>query len=200
MQAGESYAYDSPPGQSTQQDPIGIAGGANVYGFASGDPINFSDPFGLMPAWELAALAVKSKVNPTGGVVRGCDTNYGCGNFGASRDGGARSHAGADYTGTEGQGVRAVISGTVRIGRPYASGKDAETLQLVEITAFDGSETAKQMYVSPGSGIQNGAVVLAGQTIGALQSLQGRYKGITEHSHTELRRDGAAIDPASVIP
>ena len=47
MQAGESYAYDSPPGQSTQQDPIGIAGGANVYGFASGDPVNLSDPFGL---------------------------------------------------------------------------------------------------------------------------------------------------------
>jgi hypothetical protein len=28
-------------------DPIGIAGGLNVYGFANGDPINFSDPFGL---------------------------------------------------------------------------------------------------------------------------------------------------------
>ena len=34
-------------GQCTQQDPIGIAGGANVYGFASGDPVNFADPFGL---------------------------------------------------------------------------------------------------------------------------------------------------------
>ena len=32
---------------STQQDPIGIAGGANVYGFADGDPVNFLDPFGL---------------------------------------------------------------------------------------------------------------------------------------------------------
>lgn len=30
-------------------DPIGIAGGLNVYGFAGGDPINFSDPFGLCP-------------------------------------------------------------------------------------------------------------------------------------------------------
>lgn len=33
----------------TQQDPIGIAGGANVYGFASGDPVTYSDPFGLCP-------------------------------------------------------------------------------------------------------------------------------------------------------
>jgi hypothetical protein len=33
-------------------DPIGIAGGLNVYGFAGGDPINFSDPFGLCPYSE----------------------------------------------------------------------------------------------------------------------------------------------------
>jgi uncharacterized protein RhaS with RHS repeats len=28
-------------------DPIGIAGGLNVYGYAAGDPVNFNDPFGL---------------------------------------------------------------------------------------------------------------------------------------------------------
>ena len=39
--------YDAGTGQSTQQDPIGIAGGANVYGFVGGDPVNFDDPFGL---------------------------------------------------------------------------------------------------------------------------------------------------------
>jgi hypothetical protein len=36
-------------GLYTQQDPIGIAGGLNLYGYANGDPINFSDPFGLNP-------------------------------------------------------------------------------------------------------------------------------------------------------
>jgi uncharacterized protein RhaS with RHS repeats len=36
-------------GLLTQEDPIGIAGGLNLYGFANGDPINFSDPFGLCP-------------------------------------------------------------------------------------------------------------------------------------------------------
>jgi RHS repeat-associated protein len=34
-------------GQFTQTDPIGLAGGLNLYGYAGGDPINFSDPFGL---------------------------------------------------------------------------------------------------------------------------------------------------------
>ncbi|MEX2110506.1 MAG: hypothetical protein WD802_07885, partial [Gemmatimonadaceae bacterium] len=34
-----------------QPDPIGIAGGLNSYGFANGDPVNFSDPFGLCTPW-----------------------------------------------------------------------------------------------------------------------------------------------------
>jgi RHS repeat-associated protein len=41
--------YDPATGQFTQLDPIGLAGGLNSYGFAAGDPINFSDPFGLCP-------------------------------------------------------------------------------------------------------------------------------------------------------
>jgi uncharacterized protein RhaS with RHS repeats len=39
--------YDPASGQFTQPDPIGIAGGMNVYGFAAGDPVSFSDPYGL---------------------------------------------------------------------------------------------------------------------------------------------------------
>jgi len=39
--------YDPLTGRFTQEDPIGLAGGLNLYGFAGGDPVNFSDPFGL---------------------------------------------------------------------------------------------------------------------------------------------------------
>ncbi len=41
--------YDPVSARFTQEDPIGLAGGINVYGFAGGDPVNFSDPFGLCP-------------------------------------------------------------------------------------------------------------------------------------------------------
>lgn len=40
-------SYDSRAGCFTQEDPIGLAGGLNLYGYADGDPINKSDPFGL---------------------------------------------------------------------------------------------------------------------------------------------------------
>lgn len=44
-------------GRFTQEDPIGLAGGLNLYGFAAGDPINLSDPTGLCPCLAIAAAA-----------------------------------------------------------------------------------------------------------------------------------------------
>ena len=41
--------YEPTTGRFTQEDPIGLAGRLNPYGFANGDPVNFSDPFGLCP-------------------------------------------------------------------------------------------------------------------------------------------------------
>jgi RHS repeat-associated protein len=39
--------YDPESGKFTQEDPIGLAGGVNLYGFANGDPASFADPYGL---------------------------------------------------------------------------------------------------------------------------------------------------------
>jgi len=38
--------YDPASGRFTQVDPIGLGGGLNSYGFAGGDPVSYSDPFG----------------------------------------------------------------------------------------------------------------------------------------------------------
>ena len=41
--------YSPEQGRFISEDPIGLAGGLNLYGFAEGDPVNYSDPFGLSP-------------------------------------------------------------------------------------------------------------------------------------------------------
>jgi hypothetical protein len=41
--------YDPTTGQFTQTDPVGVAGGLNAYGFAAGDAVSYSDPYGLCP-------------------------------------------------------------------------------------------------------------------------------------------------------
>jgi RHS repeat-associated protein len=47
LQYKRNRYYDPRSGQFTQEDPIGLAGGMNLYGYANGDPVNYSDPFGL---------------------------------------------------------------------------------------------------------------------------------------------------------
>jgi RHS repeat-associated protein len=61
--------FDPASGRFTQEDPIGLAGGLNLYGFAKGDPVTFSDPFGLFDVEitdaqtesEIAEMRAKSK-------------------------------------------------------------------------------------------------------------------------------------------
>lgn len=92
--------YDPATARFTQEDPAGIAGGLNAYGFAAGDPINFADPFGLCPqaaggdgktdvyadcpegtsgyyAWK-AAQGKGGFVNNVKGAVASCNESTGC--------------------------------------------------------------------------------------------------------------------------
>jgi RHS repeat-associated protein len=45
--SSRARVYDPISGRFTQEDPAGLAGGLNAYGFVGGDPVNYSDPFGL---------------------------------------------------------------------------------------------------------------------------------------------------------
>lgn len=48
LQYRRNRYYNPQTGRFTQEDPIGLAGGMNSYGFANGDPASYSDPFGLL--------------------------------------------------------------------------------------------------------------------------------------------------------
>jgi RHS repeat-associated protein len=88
--------YDPQTGRFTQEDPIGLGGGLNLYGFAAGDPVNFSDPFGLCPpdnpdsyadceagtsgwyAYRLATGEGNRFLNNVGGVLTSCNESVLC--------------------------------------------------------------------------------------------------------------------------
>ena len=52
-------SYDPNTARFTQEDPLGLAGGLNLYGFAGGDLVDFSDPFELQPCPLQPILASK---------------------------------------------------------------------------------------------------------------------------------------------
>ncbi|MBX3174976.1 MAG: RHS repeat-associated core domain-containing protein [Gemmatimonadaceae bacterium] len=57
--------YDPTTGRFTQPDPIGLAGGLNLYWYGDGDPVNNSDPLGLcVGCASLAASAVQRRFEP----------------------------------------------------------------------------------------------------------------------------------------
>jgi RHS repeat-associated protein len=41
--------YDPQSGRFLTQDPIGLAGGVNLYAYAGNNPVSYSDPYGLCP-------------------------------------------------------------------------------------------------------------------------------------------------------
>jgi RHS repeat-associated protein len=45
--------YDPRLGRFVSEDPIGLAGGINLYAYAGNDPVNNTDPFGLDPCTQL---------------------------------------------------------------------------------------------------------------------------------------------------
>jgi RHS repeat-associated protein len=66
LQYKRNRYYDPSTGRFTQEDPAGLAGGLDAYGFAGSDPVNFSDPFGLKPCQDASGKKIDCP-QPDGG-------------------------------------------------------------------------------------------------------------------------------------
>lgn len=134
--------------------------------------------------------------NPTGHDTRKTDA-YGCGEFGASRDGGARRHEGVDFLADAEQPLVAPISGYVsKIGFAYPGDN---VLKFVEITNPALRYTARVFYIDPQ--VELGHAVRLGQRIGVHHTLEQKYPGgMTDHVHLEvIDNRGERIDATRLI-
>lgn len=130
------------------------------------------------------------------GIRRGSD-KWGSGSFGAPR--GARQHNGVDISVSLGEAVLSPIDAKlVRIAYPYATDLSL-TGVLLEGVGRHAGFTVKIFYMAPEMS-KIGTQVVAGERIGAAQSLLTKYPGIRNHIHLEVRQNGVVIDPQTLIP
>jgi len=106
--------YDQETGRWTQEDPIGIAGGVNLYQFSGNNPAVFTDPFGLCdPKKDKAKCELVAQL--TVGATLGVKEGFKLGSFigvdlrtGATAEFGTRKTVNLESDQVEDEGVRDV--------------------------------------------------------------------------------------------
>ncbi len=125
--------------------------------------------------------------------IRGTD-KFGCGAFGASRDGGQRTHQGVDIITVDGDPFHSLCDGTVNsFGYAY---KGNFKFRIVNIRK-DNGDMWRYFYVEPA--VELGMKIKTGQQIGTTQTLKFKYPGITPHVHFEIVKDKQHIDPTEFV-
>lgn len=115
---------------------------------------------------------------------------WGSGEWGASRDGGSRTHKGVDYCMWPGSLFLCPMSGTVtKLG--YAYPDDLTQWRYVELV--EGEYRARFFYITPS--VAESQIVRKGDPLGTVEDLRERYNGITPHVHISLWRGSQRLNP-----
>ena len=137
--------YDPQLGRFLSEDPIGIAGGLNLYAYAGNDPVNARDPSGTVvildpvtvsgdgDSWYAGLMGLSS--GDRGGSLGGLRGAGGRGGFGGAGGRGGEGGNGANATAPSGICAQATYAGTIYIDASIA----AQAASFINQAVIDGA-------------------------------------------------------------
>ncbi|MBX3175270.1 MAG: peptidoglycan DD-metalloendopeptidase family protein [Gemmatimonadaceae bacterium] len=178
---------------------MGLAGGVNQYGYVGGDPVNFSDPFGLDCKDSSGNRVPCPPLSGTLKLARlvGSESTRGSGFVQRTREDGSKyQHQGVDLEAAPGSDVFAMFDGVVTRAVGEEDG-NAAGLRVTIKSDADGSETTSYWHLSSVD-VVVGQRVTGGQKIGSSGTsgnADPAVSGRRPHLHARRQVNGQDVDP-----
>ncbi|XP_048885701.1 leukocyte cell derived chemotaxin 2, tandem duplicate 1 [Brienomyrus brachyistius] len=140
-----------------------------------------SRPVGVVSrSSEMVKFGTLCKGNPAN-KPRGCD-KFGCGNYGARRDGRKRKHLGLDISCSDGDTVLTPFDVNISgLARPYKNNKNPAINDGVGLSGQ--GLCFKLFYVKPA---KTSGMLRKGEQVGTMLPMQKVYPGIGSHVHVQM--------------